>query len=597
MRPTILIHNESPSINGNYRIWHQISLHLAKDFRVIRAQMPEQNPLIDARANAGISHIFLSSSLLHDPSRTLSAKAEAAGIFSVLGPDLIVFVNATPFASFAAIEAAAFLGIPYLIFEGTASQELALQLPNYLKAVAGHYSWARRVIAKSQQSQGILQQHFGLLPEMGRSIHPGVEAKFFAPVNNAIRMELRSRIRVPDNGIIVFTATHLDSQKGFDIILKSIENLKNKEIWPRLYFVWAGSGPLLSPLSKEIERLGLEGRVRLLGQQENIADWLDASDIYLLPLRIGDVPLSLIEAMAKGLPIIASAVGGIGEILGDCGYLLPDPRINPDKCRDALETALTQLAQNSELRLSSGAKAKFQAISNFRQERMLEEILTEIRLAFLFPSDDVPEELPLIKPDRCFPFLAWQKEEGRKARLCDMRYPTIAFPSRSEALWIHKLAIDFQDRRALQIGCGLGWISAHLALAKVALDVVDPRIAAPNIAGSVIASLEELKKKLEENGETCQVALHAGPPLWTIPNVAKGNKWDMIIIEGGFSPEETGAIITLAESYAGINALILGLSLGCPEISDEMIKLEERGFRVRTIQGGSITLAARGNVR
>jgi tetratricopeptide (TPR) repeat protein len=105
-----------------------------------------------------------------------------------------------------------------------------------------------------------------------------------------------------------------------------------------------------------------------------MADWLDAADIYAHPSEAEGMPLAVMEAMAKGLPVIATAVGGIPEELGDTGRLLPPPT-DPAATGQALADAITAWAADPDRRRATGAAGRQRAQALFREERMLAETL------------------------------------------------------------------------------------------------------------------------------------------------------------------------------------------------------------------------------
>jgi glycosyltransferase involved in cell wall biosynthesis len=112
-----------------------------------------------------------------------------------------------------------------------------------------------------------------------------------------------------------------------------------------------GDGPDRASVEAGIRRLGLEGRVRLEGERDDVPALLAASDVFVLSSRSEGLPVSVLEAMAAELPVVASAVGGLGELVvdGETGILVP-----PGDAR-ALAAALGRLIKDRELRRRFGA--------------------------------------------------------------------------------------------------------------------------------------------------------------------------------------------------------------------------------------------------
>jgi hypothetical protein len=190
------------------------------------------------------------------------------------------------------------------------------------------------------------------------------------------------------------TTARLAPIKGHRHQIEAIAQLKNSPIWSKLYVVWAGTGkgsdrdvePELRELAK---KLGVAEKLIFLGQRWDVPDWLDACDIFVLTSLAEAAPsFAVMEAMAKGLPIVASAAGGIPEGLGGTGHLLPDPNVDPEGTARELAKTLEEWAVNPELRQAIGRKSKARAEGLFREERMLRETVTILQRAINDPETD-----------------------------------------------------------------------------------------------------------------------------------------------------------------------------------------------------------------
>ena len=122
-----------------------------------------------------------------------------------------------------------------------------------------------------------------------------------------------------------------------------------------------GDGPDRSLIEEAIRATGLGDRVELLGERADVPAQLAASDVFVLSSLSEGMPISVLEAMAAGLPVVASAVGGVPELVveGETGLLVPpgDP--------DALGAALQRVLADGELRRSLGAAARRRAEERF----------------------------------------------------------------------------------------------------------------------------------------------------------------------------------------------------------------------------------------
>ena len=114
-------------------------------------------------------------------------------------------------------------------------------------------------------------------------------------------------------------------------------------------------------MREQVAALGLESRVCFLGIRADVADILRASDVFVLSSRWEGNPMSVMEAMAAGLPVVSTAVGGVPELVreGETGLLVPSEDAG------ALARALQALVDDSVRRQAMGAAARQHAIAHF----------------------------------------------------------------------------------------------------------------------------------------------------------------------------------------------------------------------------------------
>jgi glycosyltransferase involved in cell wall biosynthesis len=125
----------------------------------------------------------------------------------------------------------------------------------------------------------------------------------------------------------------------------------------------AGDGPEREQLETEARQLGLASSVEFLGERNDIPDLIRSSDLFVLSTRSEGLPMSVLEAMAAGLPVVASEVGGIPELVdAETGVLVPpeDPA--------ALSTAVERLLADQGLRARLGAAGRARAEERFDLE-------------------------------------------------------------------------------------------------------------------------------------------------------------------------------------------------------------------------------------
>lgn len=152
--------------------------------------------------------------------------------------------------------------------------------------------------------------------------------------------------------------------------------------------VIVGNGPDRHLIEDEIDRLALRGKVELLGERRDAPELLRSADIFVLATRSESMPMSVLEAMAAGLPVVASEVGGLPEVVADeqTGLLVPpgDPA--------ALASAIARLLEDPELRSALGARGLERARTTFSLERFRGDHLNAYRALL------VARELPTWSP-------------------------------------------------------------------------------------------------------------------------------------------------------------------------------------------------------
>ncbi|MEO6875486.1 MAG: glycosyltransferase [Opitutaceae bacterium] len=373
----VLLYTDDPEFGGVAQYNHNLLMALARSgYRVSCVQSRSESPLIKEQQAAGVQHHWLDYHTSRDFARTVKDPAPAENIFRAEHPDLIVFSDCCPVSNLAARQVALSRGIPYVVVVGFVGAYLAKNFVAQLPMLAAHYAAARSVVAVSQENLALLRRSFGLGADRGEVIHYGRPARFFAPRNAAVRATLRAEVGIPDDAVVCFTAARLTPIKGFGHQLQAAKLLLAKPAAPRIYFVWAGDGELRPELERDIARLGLGEQVKLLGQRWDVADWHDAADIFVLPSHLEGMPLAIMEAMAKGLPVVATAVSGIPEELGDTGQLLPDPATDADGVVRGLVDTIGTWASNPAQRLEMGRLGRERAVELFREELMISRSLT-----------------------------------------------------------------------------------------------------------------------------------------------------------------------------------------------------------------------------
>ena len=347
-------------------------------YRVTCAQNKTFHHLIAERENSDIRHVWLAVDDVYDiqnSPRALNDLSEPYEIFTRTKPDLVIFGDGCPLSSLTAKKVAVELGIPYIALVHCVTPAWAEYFAPYVEKLAAVYAHAREVIAVSRENLALLQQQFGLPKNIGRVIYNGRPAAYFATPNPATRQRLRQQFDIPTESIVCLTLARMDWVKGYQHQIEAIKQLQATDIWPRLYFVWVGAGFCESEIRAMAIKVNTGEHIKFLGERPNVAELLDIADMFILPSHFEGMPLSIMEAMAKGLPVMAAAVSGIPEELGITGKLLPSPEINADAMVEEMATIIRLWATDEQLRQRIGREGKQRAEEEFRAERMLNEYL------------------------------------------------------------------------------------------------------------------------------------------------------------------------------------------------------------------------------
>jgi glycosyltransferase involved in cell wall biosynthesis len=179
-------------------------------------------------------------------------------------------------------------------------------------------------------------------------------------IRNAVSLRGRPRAR-DGNGRPLFIAVgRLKAPKDFVTLARALALLPPDSFEALV----VGDGPDRSTLESELRQLGLENRVRLAGERHDVPDLLAAADVFVLSSVSEGLPVSVLEAMAAELPVVASHVGGLSELVldGETG-LLVEPRDS-----DKLAAALGRLLADRDLRRRLGAAGRAYVESHFDPE-------------------------------------------------------------------------------------------------------------------------------------------------------------------------------------------------------------------------------------
>lgn len=206
--------------------------------------------------------------------------------------------------------------------------------------------FAEAILVPSAWSRRALIEYERVDPAKIRVVPNGARAA--APVDRAaVRRELGAG---PEDRLVVVAAM-LRPEKAHDVLLRAVSRLPDPA---RVRLLVAGAGPVQDPAGSrpELERLagelGIADRVRFLGRREDVPRLVAACDVAVLPSAHENFPLAVLEYMAAGTPIVATAVGGVPEMIEDGVHGLLVPPGDPARLAEAIADTLERPAAAAE---------------------------------------------------------------------------------------------------------------------------------------------------------------------------------------------------------------------------------------------------------
>jgi glycosyltransferase involved in cell wall biosynthesis len=230
---------------------------------------------------------------------------------------------------------------------------------------------AARYIAVSDSIRRELVDGYGLPADKVTVVHNGVDpAPFLAP---RTRDAARAELGLPPDASVVGLAARFSVQKGFRHLIAAIPELRDglRSDGRDLVVAIGGSGPLERELHAQAEALGVSGSIRWLGHVQSVPVLLASLDVYISPAETEALGIGLIEASLAALPIVATNVGGVPEVIleGETGVL-----VSPCQSTLLARETLT-LLRDSERSRTLGAAAKQHCLRLFSPAHMIERTL------------------------------------------------------------------------------------------------------------------------------------------------------------------------------------------------------------------------------
>ncbi len=182
----------------------------------------------------------------------------------------------------------------------------------------------------------------------------GIDTASFAKPSRP-RRDVRAEFGIRPEAKVVGSVGRLARQKGHRYLIQAVSRLPKP--WDDAELVIAGDGPEMGKLRSLARRSGCAARIHLVGGRSDVPDLLHAFDVFAMPSLYEGFGLTLVEAMAAGVPVVASAVDSLPEVLGAGGILVPPA--DPDRLAEGICKALANPAPEQTEKARARARERF----------------------------------------------------------------------------------------------------------------------------------------------------------------------------------------------------------------------------------------------
>lgn len=273
------------------------------------------------------------------------------------------------FADIIGIIVSRLLKIPHIATcHGFISNDNNLKIYNQIDKWSLRFS--SRVIAVTDEIKNELL-HNGIKESNIITIRNATDNMSYKSELSALRLEKKRLLDVDDNYFIIGYIGRLSKEKGVEFLIRACAILKERIMSFKLLII--GAGPERNDIELLSSELCLGGNVIFTGFLTDIEQWLPAIDVFALPSLTEGTPLALLEAMSSGIPVVASSVGGVPDIVksGINGIL-----VQPGNALEIAD-AIYMLYENKRLRIELGSEARITVDTQFSVKKWIQKIEDE----------------------------------------------------------------------------------------------------------------------------------------------------------------------------------------------------------------------------
>lgn len=284
-------------------------------------------------------------------------------LFSLFRDQIVTVVTFTPHSNLMGLPIAWLAQVPVRI--GTHHGFIEGSSP-LLARVHGWLTNSRLVtlmIAVSAQVREYAIKQEKVRKQKLKVVENGIDPLLLKKMNSKQKRALRSAIGIPGRITMFLTVGRLTTQKGHTVLLDAVAKLKSSA---NTVFVFAGEGPQKVQLQEQAHRLGVENEIRFLGLRNDINQLLLAADVFVQPSLWEGLSLALLEALFAGIPVLATRVEGVVDVVTDNKSAL----LVPANDSYALANALDALRNNPSLRRRLAKAGRRRARTHYSIDRM-----------------------------------------------------------------------------------------------------------------------------------------------------------------------------------------------------------------------------------
>jgi glycosyltransferase involved in cell wall biosynthesis len=216
-------------------------------------------------------------------------------------------------------------------------------------------------------------------PDMVAVIPVGIDDLPDALKSPEAASSIRAQYKLPDDAIIAVTVGRFVEQKGHVTLIDALPDIIRRA--PNIRLLFLGNGPLESAIRSRADALGVDRNIVFGGMRDDVAPIVAGADLMIHPSIEEPFGIAILEGMRAGLPIVASNVGGIPEVVGSTGGArLVEPR-NPSTLADAVVEVVSDQAMAREM----GARNRRRFVERFSVDTMIDRV--EARFKFICQAE------------------------------------------------------------------------------------------------------------------------------------------------------------------------------------------------------------------